>query len=147
MSLQDPPVQDSVSSTTGPSGLAPGAKKPKKVRKGQSEEEYMKQKTQFHESGPLINTDDWLYDEQALLNLNKDQKTDRIRILHACEKAYYDRNYHKCLQFIGIAGNLFEIDLQAAAESLDPNDKKVCKMDRHILDLIYIRKKCMEKLS
>lgn len=121
-------------------------KKPKKVRKGQSEEAYLAQKTQFHTSGPLINTDDWLDDKQALKSLDANKKTDKIRMLHACEKAYYDKNYQKCLEFISIGETLFGID----KDEINPDQstkKAKKKVDRDKLDLLYIKEKCLQKLS
>lgn len=119
-------------------------KKPKK-RKEQTEEAYLQQKSQFQQLGPLINTDDWLYDEQKLQQLDKEKKIDRVRMLHACEKAYYDRNYHQCLEFVAIGEKVFETNLDDI--DTEKSSNKGGKIERHILDLHYIKQRCLERLS
>ncbi|GME84195.1 unnamed protein product [Ambrosiozyma monospora] len=46
----------------------------KKIRKGQSEESYIEQRSQFWSSGPLLNTESWLTDNLDILSLNNQFK-------------------------------------------------------------------------
>lgn len=124
----------------------------KKQRKQQTEEEFQAQKAQFLESGPRINTLDWLYDQQILDNLDNLKKTDRVHMLHACEKAYYMRDYDKCLELIAQAERLFGV---APGDNLEDikNDfalagrktKKSLKVERHVVDLLHIKEACLKK--
>ncbi|GMG44887.1 unnamed protein product [Ambrosiozyma monospora] len=50
-----------------------------KIRKGQSEESYNEQRSQFWSSGPLLNTESWLTDNLDILSLNNQFKR-RINI-------------------------------------------------------------------
>ena len=82
--------------------------KGKKVRKEQSEEDYLSQKLQFYSTGPTLNTEDWLYNPEELNQLDNSKKTDRVRMLNACEKSYYQKDYNKCLDLIRRAESWFE---------------------------------------
>lgn len=125
----------------------PSAKtKAKKQRKSQPEEEYQLQYKQFTESGPRINKDDWLVDAISLDHIDKDKKSDRSLMLHAIEKAYYDREYEKCMELIRSAELLFEVKGHVERESLDKKIRKSAKIERHVTDLLYMKKKCETKL-
>ncbi|EGV65241.1 hypothetical protein PSN45_002615 [Yamadazyma tenuis] len=144
-----PADKQPVNAHVGGGTVLPAKKSKKKVRKPQSEEEYQFQKHLFTQSGPTINTDTWLYDEQALEDLDKDKKTDRMRMLNACEKAYYDRNYPKCLELIAQAETLFGVHQHPVTtrEDLDTKVKKSNRVERHITDLVHIKEKCLHKLE
>lgn len=129
--------------------------KPKgKQRKLQTQEEFLEQKRQFQESGPKIDTEDWLYDETHLSKLSNDRKLDRVAMLHACEKAYFLKDYAKCLELVGRAEVLFGVSL----DDKDANEvlrleflnagkktKKSCKVERHVMELLHIKEKCVAK--
>lgn len=129
--------------------------KGKKVRKEQSEEDYLLQKQQFYKNGPTLNTDDWLYDSEGLDQLDDSKKTDRVKMLHACEKAYYQRDYKKCLDLINRGELLFGVnldnedneDIKSDFESSGRKTRKSAKVDRHIIDLLHIKERCFEKLN
>lgn len=130
-------------------------KKPKQ-RKGQTEEEYLEQKRQFEESGPQINSEDWLYGEERLSNLDNTKKLDRVHILHACEKAYFMQEYEKCIELIKIGERLFgvELDDEAANDDLKTDfqnagrkTRKSTKVERHVVELLHIKEACLKKLS
>lgn len=130
-------------------------KKPKQ-RKGQTEEEFLAQKTQFITSGPRINKEDWLFDENVLKNLDNAQKLDRVHMLHVCEKTYFNRDYNLCLQYIKQAEKLFGVDLDSPSDTEDLKQnfssagrktKKSSKVERHVVELIHIKELCLKKLA
>lgn len=130
-------------------------KKPKQ-RKGQSEEEFLAQKSQFLNSGPKINKEDWLFDESLLKNLDNSQKLDRVHMLHVCEKAYFNRDYNLCLQYIKRAEQLFGVDLDSPSDTEDMKQnfssagrktKKSSKVERHVVELIHIKESCLKKMN
>lgn len=138
------PLQSSAT-VTEPT-IANTDKKKKKVRKPQTEEEYEIQKHIFQSQGPTINTDEWLY--QLPDNLDNTKKPDRVMVLNACEKAYYDRDYDKCLELVKKAEIFFEVDYDKIIplQQLNKKTQKSAKIERHILDLIHIKQKCLEKI-
>lgn len=130
--------------------------KSKKVRKEQSEEDYLFQKLQFYNTGPTLNTEDWLYDPQELNQLDNSKKTDRVRMLNACEKAYYEKDYKRCLDLIRRAESLFDVqldneeeneDIKSDFESSGKKIRKSAKVDRHIVELLHIKERCLEKVN
>lgn len=127
-------------------------KKPK-VRRPQSEEEFASQKLEFQTSGPRIHTSNWLYDSTILENLDSTKKVDRVHILHACEKAYFSRDYEKCLSLILTAEKLFGVKLDDVNElkeefaNLGRKTKKSSKVERHVIELIHIKEACARKLA
>lgn len=127
-----------------------------KTRKGQSEEEYLQQKKQFFSTGPLLNTENWLGDEEDLKTLDNDKKTDRVRMLNACERAYYQRDYNKCMHLIAVAEKLFGVDLndeeynektKSEFETSGRKTKKSAKVERHVVDLMHIKERCLRQLE
>lgn len=124
-----------------------------KGRKEQTHEEYLSQKIQFEKQGPTINTENWLLDESALKSLDRNKKSDRIRVLHACEKAYYNRDYEKCIELIRLGENIFGINSDQQAqnqkEEFDMANKKIrksAKVERHIVELLHIKERCLQKM-
>lgn len=65
-----------------------------KIRKGQSEEHYQAQKSQFWNQGPTINTQEWLLEASPITS---NSKTENAKSLHKLEKLYFTRNYRGCL--------------------------------------------------
>lgn len=116
----------------------------KKVRKGQSLEEFERQRALFAATGPTLNTQEGLYDEQHLQSLDNSRKPDRVLMLHACERAYYQRDYPKSLELIERAEKLFGV----AEREVDPDlVKKSAKIERHIVDLLHIKQRCLERIN
>lgn len=114
-----------------------------KTRKSQTPQEYEAQKAEFRQTGPLLNTDDWLY--HAQLDQLHPSKL-RVMMLHSCEKAYYDRDYDKCMEMIRKAEKAFGVD-----ESVDyeeqygqrtKKEKKAMMSEKHIMELKYIKERC-----
>lgn len=124
----------------------------RKNRKEQTEEEFFEQKRQFFSSGPLVQTEDWLFDIAELETLNRDSKIDRTTFLHACEKAYYLRNYEKCLALIIRGEDLFGLEknhdeeLKESFNNANRKTQKSAVVDRHIVELLHIKEKCLKKL-
>lgn len=123
----------------------------KKVRKGQSEEEYLAQKTQFLLEGPQLNTPDWLLDEIKRHDLDVASKPDRVKMLHVCEMVYYRREYQRCLELIEQIEAVFGVeDAETAKEEFDSSGKKVkksAKLERHVVELLRIKEKCLNRVQ
>lgn len=141
---------------SGSNALNTKQKKAKKNRKEQPEEDYLLQKLQFYENGPTLNTEEWLYDSEGLDQLDNASKTDRVKMLHACEKAYYQKDYQKCLDLINKGASLFGVRLDNERDNEDIKNefkssgrkaKKSAKVDRHIVELLHIKERCLEKLN
>lgn len=129
---------------------APKEKKAK-ARKTQTAEEFQAQKDAFNASGPRINTEDWLYEESALAALDNDKKTDRVHMLHACERAYFHRDYEKCLSLIAQGEALFgvvdEEQQKQDFENAGRKTKKSSKVERHVVELLHIKEACLKRLN
>lgn len=130
-------------------------KKPK-ARKQQTDEEFAAQKQQFDQTGPRTNTSHWLYDQEILSQLDSTKKTDRVHILHACERAYFQRDYQKCLELITVGERLFGVELEdenANSEikqefaNLGRKTKKSSKVERHVVELLHIKEACLRKTT
>lgn len=130
-------------------------KKPKQ-RKAQTEEEFLEQKAQYEASGPKINTENWLFDQEGLDALDNSKKIDRVHILHACEKAYYLRDYSHCLLLIERGEKLFGVqlkddetnsNLKADFASSGRKTKKSSKVERHVMELLHIKEACIRKMA
>lgn len=126
-----------------------------KQRKVQLEEEYLRQKAQFAQTGPRINTDDWLFDNDRLAALVRTEKTDRNHILHACEKAYFQRDFGECLRLVGRAKELFGVSLddddanaetRRKFEELGRKVTKSRKPERHVVEVMKIRDACLQRM-
>ncbi|RKP33059.1 hypothetical protein METBISCDRAFT_20928 [Metschnikowia bicuspidata] len=143
---------DSVSPLPTPNPDQPESKS--KQRKGQSEAEFLEQIAQYASRGPRINTENWLFDQNLIDSLDKTQKLDRVHMLHVCEKAYFDRDYEKCLLYVQQAERLFGVDADADDEEIKQNfssagrkTKKSSKVERHVVELIHIKEACLKKLG
>ena len=96
-----------------------------KTRKPQTAEEYQAQLRSFYSAGPHINSENWLL--ESLVDVSPDQKTDRVRILHACEQAYFRGEYEKCLELISQGEKVFGVSdymIESFTESEENKDKK-----------------------
>lgn len=100
-----------------------------KQRKGQTADQYEAQRRAFAESGPLVNTTDWLF---RIDGLDLAKKVHRMQVLHACERAYFLRDYEKCMQFVEKAEAFF-----------GPGSER----ERHGKELQHIKAKCREKMD
>ena len=130
---------------------APVPKK-KKERKPQTPEEYDHQRSQFVASGPTINTSEWLY--QAVENTELDEKVkhERLMILHACERAFYLKDYVRCMELIARGLAIFNVQDSSTKEEKSKEFEgikihKTAKIEKHILELLYIKEKCEERLK
>ncbi|KAI3403386.2 hypothetical protein KGF56_003807 [Candida oxycetoniae] len=147
---QDEQVINTSHSSSPPS--QPDLKPIKKQRKPQTEEEYQYQLSLWAKTGPQINTETWLYED--LDRLDNTRKVDRQKILHACEKAYYERDWLKCLEMCNIGEKLFGVDLNAVGEELRRNfenkgrkTKTSGKIERHIIELLNIKERCLSRIE
>ena len=96
-----------------------------KTRKPQTAEEYQAQLRSFYSAGPHINSENWLL--ESLVDVSPDQKTDRVRILHACEQAYFRGEYERCLELISQGEKVFGVSdymIESFTESEENKDKK-----------------------
>jgi hypothetical protein len=94
-----------------------------KTRKPQTAEEYQAQLRAFYSAGPHINSENWLL--ESLVDVSPDQKTDRVRILHACEQAYFRGEYERCLELISQGEKVFGVSdymIESFTESEDTKD-------------------------
>ncbi|KAI5965558.1 uncharacterized protein KGF55_000920 [Candida pseudojiufengensis] len=133
--------------------ILPQQSKTNKQRKPQTEEEYQYQLKLWQESGPQINTENWLYEEIFNKKLDPNLKINRVKILHGCEKAYYNKDWVKCLEICKIGSNLFNVDLNEVGEtmkhnlSLEKRRQRISnKIERHIVDLYNIQERCLERI-
>lgn len=130
-------------------------KKPKQ-RKAQTEEEFSHQKAQYEATGPKIDSETWLFDQDGLDALDNSKKIDRVHMLHACEKAYYLRDYARCLLLIERGEKLFGVELnddetnsslKADFASSGRKTKKSSKVERHVMELLHIKEACVRKMA
>lgn len=147
---QNKPDQENITTAVADLKIEPK----KKQRKKQTEEEFEAQKAQFAATGPQINTENWLFDQALLDKLDNLKKTDRVHMLHACERAYYLRDYDKCLELIGQAERLFGVNLEDLTKNegiklefaeAGKKTKKYLKVERHVVDLLHIKEACLRK--
>ncbi|CAI5759571.1 unnamed protein product [Candida verbasci] len=118
-----------------------------KARKIQTDEQYQHQLSLWNETGPTINTETWLYEN--LDKLTPGKKIDKQKILHACEKAYYERDYNKCCELITKGEDIFEVDLESITEEMINNNSSASKkkrLDNDIIELYKLKNKCKELL-
>lgn len=124
----------------------------RKQRKPQTEEEFCTQKTQFLSAGPQINEEGWLLKDDTIDLLDPQRKIDRVQMLNACERAYFERDYHRCLELVAQAYQLFGVEdddteqLQRDFEALGRKTKKSAKVERHVVELGHIKLRCLAKL-
>lgn len=136
-----------------PAPAAEGGEKKPKQRKSQLHEEFQAQKLQFESTGPRIHTENWLYHETHLQSLDPASKTDRVHILHACEKAYFMRDYLKCLELVKIGEEAFgvtegsEESHKCEFASAGKKTKKSSKVERHVVELLKIKDACLARLG
>lgn len=129
-----------------------GDQKKRKQRKAQTDEEYQAQKSQFERTGPQIHEEGWLLRDENIDGLEPERKIDRVQMLNACERAYFEQDYTRCLELVARAYALFGIqdedthELEREFESLGRKTRKSAKVERHVVDLGRIKSKCLQKL-
>lgn len=121
-----------------------------RVRKGQTEEQYIEQRDDFWQVGPIIQTHTFVtefiekYIEKESGNFNISTENDKIKrenIVHGLEKLFYQREYSRCLKDIELIKS--SIDLT----QVDLNSKKNKNLKRIINELNFIQSKCIEKIQ
>ncbi|KAI5970071.1 hypothetical protein CANMA_000895 [Candida margitis] len=124
-----------------------------KQRKVQTAEEYAHQLSLWRSSGPQINTETWLYEDLDKLN-PIENKVDSAKLLHACEKAYYLRDWHHCLQLCNLGARLFAVDLDQVGDAMkqdlqSTNRRKRLgkKHERSVVDLYDIKQRCSSRMK
>ncbi|KAG0683084.1 hypothetical protein C6P42_001858 [Pichia californica] len=123
-----------------------------KVRKGQSEDEFKKQKQSFWITGPIIQNHTYLthYVENLFENeIEKNDfsiinipKSERENILHALERLYFQREYNQCLKDILKIKNNIEIQ----NPNVDLNIKSNKNIKRVLNELDKMQEMCVNKL-
>lgn len=123
-----------------------------KQRKPQTAEEYAHQLDLWRSSGPQINTETWLYEDVDKLN-PIESKVDSAKLLHACEKAYYLRDWDQCLLLCNLGAKLFAVDLEEVGDvmkqelQLTSRRKRLNKKhERSVVDLYDIKQRCLSRM-
>ncbi|CAK9441048.1 uncharacterized protein LODBEIA_P49170 [Lodderomyces beijingensis] len=150
----DSPPHEAHSDPSKPANAASHPKK-KKQRRPQTEAEYQHQLDLWRTTGPQINTETWLYEK--LDQLDPENRAHRVKILHACEKAYYERDWNLCLQMCHVAESLFGVELDsmtadardvAAPPALEnKKTRKSSKVERHVFELHAIKLRCLQRIE
>lgn len=124
-----------------------------KMRKGQSEEEYLLQKDLFWNSGPVVQNHTYITDyvEKVSRTIKNDlsysvsetSKIERENTLHGLERLYYERKYDRCLEKANqMKDNIFTQNID-----LDLSLKKNKNLKRIVNELDSISKMCLKKLQ
>ncbi|KAI5966005.1 hypothetical protein KGF57_000689 [Candida theae] len=124
-----------------------------KKRKPQTAEEYAHQLDLWRSSGPQINTESWLYEDVEKLN-PIESKVDSAKLLHACEKAYYLRDWEKCLSLCNLGARLFDVDLDEVGDAMKQDLQSTSrrkrlgkKHERSVVDLYDIKQRCLSRMK
>lgn len=124
-----------------------------KQRKPQTAEEYAHQLSLWRSSGPQINTETWLFEDVDKLNPIQ-SKVDSAKLLHACEKAYYLRDWNKCLELCNLGAELFDVELDEVGDAmkqelqLTSRRKRLGKKhERSVVDLYDIKQRCLSRIN
>lgn len=124
-----------------------------KQRKPQTAEEFAHQLDLWRASGPQINTETWLYEDVEKLN-PIESKVDSAKLLHACEKAYYLRDWNQCLLLCNVGAKLFAVDLDEVGDAmkqdlqLTSRRKRLGKKhERSVVDLFDIKQRCLSRMK
>jgi uncharacterized protein YkuJ len=104
-----------------------------KVRKGQTEDEYQKQKEQFEKEGPVINTLKWLEDVD-IGTLDPLAKSDRLKLENLSQMLYYKRQYQECLKVVNAGIDLFK-------------DLPRKRIQTEWSELEYLKEQCEKKIA
>ena len=114
-----------------------------KVRKGQTEEEYVNQLHHYFnvENGPTVTGEKWMdgNDPWDFIKQNDENditlKQTRMKLICFCERYYYQRKYKECLELSTKLKEMFQ----------DINKKN--KMQREIDELIYLVERSQLRLN
>ncbi|ODV77751.1 uncharacterized protein CANTADRAFT_22875 [Suhomyces tanzawaensis NRRL Y-17324] len=123
-----------------------------KTRKPQSDQEYAAQRDLFHSKGPQLNTQDWLLERvlQDADSIDPETKTDRVVLLQACEKAYYQQDYELCLVLVRKAEAILGVEPfseHSLDEDIQKKVKKTAKLERHVVELHKLEERCLHRLK
>lgn len=128
-----------------PSGLI-------RVRKGQSQEEYLAQRDAFWTTGPLVQSHTFVtqYVEDLFeheidktdFSITQQSKNDRETIMHGLERLYFQRQYEQCLKDIG----KIKDNIKLHDPGLDLHAKKNKNIKRILSELDNMSELCVQKL-
>lgn len=83
--------------------------------------------------------------------MDPDTKIDRVRMLHACERAYFERDWNRCLQLIEKTEVLLGVEEQTVRDATALLEfkkvRKSAKVERHIVELMNIKKRVLQRLQ
>lgn len=153
-SLQENQTEDNDQKTESTQTQPQPKPKPQtKQRKPQTAEEYAQQLDLWRYSGPQINTETWLYEDVDKLN-PVESKVDSAKLLHACEKAYYLRDWEQCLLLCNLGARLFAVDLDEVGDAMKQNLQLTSrrkrlnkKHERSVVDLYDIKQRCVSRMK
>ncbi|KAG5418913.1 hypothetical protein I9W82_003631 [Candida metapsilosis] len=150
-SLQENQTEDDDQKTESTS-QQPQSKPQTKQRKPQTAEEYAHQLDLWRSSGPQINTETWLYEDVDKL-IPIESKVDSAKLLHACEKAYYLRDWDQCLSLCNLGAKLFAVDLEEVGDVMKQELQSTSrrkrlnkKHERSVVDLYDIKQRCLSRM-
>ncbi|KAG7884952.1 hypothetical protein KL938_001209 [Ogataea parapolymorpha] len=111
-----------------------------RVRKGQSYEEYLLQKNQFLQEGPIVSElETFMENPIVIANLCSVDSIIKGQTIHGLERRYYLGYFDDCLN------NCNELISKLKLES---TDKQECKQHKKLLkQLTDIQQKCLNKLT
>lgn len=122
-----------------------------RVRKGQSEDEYLEQRNSFWQTGPVIQNHTFVTEyvekliEKKIDNnyvITEHDKIERETVLHGLERLYYQRQYDRCLK--DVQKIKFNLKLDSG---LDLDAKKNKNLKRIVNELDILSKRCVDKLQ
>lgn len=123
-----------------------------RVRKGQSEEEYLSQRNAFWTTGPLVQNYTFVtqYVEDLFeheidstdFSVTEQSKHSRETIMHGLERLYFQRQYEQCLKDI----RKIKDNIQLHDPDLDLQAKKNRNIRRILSELDNMSEMCIQKL-
>ncbi|KAG7906643.1 hypothetical protein KL905_002539 [Ogataea polymorpha] len=111
-----------------------------RVRKGQSYEEYLLQKKQFLQEGPIVSElETFMENPIVIANLCSVDSITRAQTIHGLERRYYLGYFDDCLN------NCNELISRLELKSTDKQERK--QHEKLLKQLTDIQQKCLNKLS
>ncbi|GMM31316.1 hypothetical protein DAMA08_040610 [Martiniozyma asiatica (nom. inval.)] len=119
-----------------------------KVRKGQTQEEYIAQRDEFLQKGPLIQKDNFTSNycntelsKPGIYVLTDKEKIEKERMIHGLERLYYLREYENCLERIE------QIKKGIAIPEGGLEGKKNKTLKRLVGELDSLLEKCLKRIQ
>ncbi|KAG7694953.1 hypothetical protein KL930_001276 [Ogataea haglerorum] len=111
-----------------------------RIRKGQSYEEYLSQKNQYLQEGPIISElETFMENSIRMVNLCSVDSITRVQTIHSLERRYYLGYLDDCLHICN------ELISKLKLESTDKQERK--NYEKLLKQLTDIQDKCLHKLT